>query len=88
MENYNHQALDLLLQLPEGWEWSVSKHGQWWHIVIRNDGLKHEPCYTSAEISKGSKYPNTPESRSLLACTRFAYREYLKGEKLPCADAA
>lgn len=70
------EALSLLDGLSRVWEWSISKYGDWYHCVISSDGLKHEPVYTSQ---------NQPRecARDLLACVRFAYEQYQRGENLP-----
>lgn len=80
------QAMALLESLPEGWDWSISKHGPWYYVLIRNDGLRHEPFYNSDAISeaalkkKGKVNLDTPERRDILSCVRAAYDAYLKGE--------
>ncbi len=78
-------AIAMLEGLPKGWGWSISKYGEWYHVVINNDGLLHEPVYTNAGMSpkqpkRGFVSLNTPESRDMGYCIRFAYAEYEKGE--------
>ena len=69
-------ALEILERLPEGWEWSISKSpAGCYHVVIRNDGLKHEPCYTSQDMKTGAA-----ARRDLLACVLFTHDLYLQGE--------
>lgn len=79
------KAMEILESLPQGWEWSISKTGDWYYCIIRNDGLIHEPVYTSAGMSpkqpkRGFVSLDTPESRDILCHVQFAYDEYVKGE--------
>lgn len=88
------KAMELLESLPEGWEWSVSKRGPWYYCVISNNGLVHEPVYTSASLSskalkkRGPVNLNTPESRDILCHVKEAYENYLKGEAKATAKRA
>ena len=69
------EAIAILESLSPDWEWSVSKYGRWYHVLIKNDGLRHEPCYTNALES------STPEGRTdLLESVQCAYKAYQQGE--------
>lgn len=65
------EALTILEGLADGWEWNLSKYGKWYHCVIRNDGLRHEPCYTSQ---------NAEFKDDILKVVQYVHEEYLKGE--------
>jgi hypothetical protein len=74
--NSYEEAISTLNSLPLGWEWGLTKYSQWYHCVISNDGLKHEPVYTQDANC---------DRTDLLKVVRSAYEAYRAGEQREAA---